>query len=370
MLGGIAKLHVAAAEPRMFSIWGMRFANLKRTAFRAGLAAAALIAFNDVLPLLASGALFVIAAKIFAAPGNTFATGDFIAFYASFGAALAAGTAVSNTLVSVLNVVPLIERAAPILATAPEVDDAKPDAGPIGGRIELAHVSFGYVPDAPPTVNDVSFEIRPGEFAAFVGPSGAGKSTILRLLLGFERPERGAVYYDGHDLASIDVAAIRRQCAVVLQQSKLLAGDIFTNIIGASPLTIEDAWRAAELAGLADDIRAMPMGMHTVVSEGGSTLSGGQRQRLLIARALVRNPRVVFFDEATSALDNRSQEIVTRSLEQMRASRIVIAHRLTTVQRADRIFVMQTGRIVQQGTYDELLARDGLFQQLARRQLV
>jgi ATP-binding cassette subfamily C protein len=226
------------------------------------------------------------------------------------------------------------------------------------------------VADAPPIVDDVSFEIRPGEFVAFVGPSGAGKSTILRLLLGFERPERGAVYYDGHDLASIDVAAIRRQCAVVLQQSKLLAGDIFTNIIGASPLTLDDAWRAAELAGLADDIRAMPMGMHTVVSEGGSTLSGGQRQRLLIARALVRNPRVVFFDEATSALDNRSQEIVTRSLEQMRASRIVIAHRLTTVQRADRIFVMQAGRIVQQGSYDELLARDGLFQQLARRQLV
>jgi ATP-binding cassette subfamily C protein len=216
----------------------------------------------------------------------------------------------------------------------------------------------------------VSFEIRPGEFVAFVGPSGAGKSTILRLLLGFEQPERGAVYYDGHDLASVDVGAIRRQCAVVLQQSRLLAGDIYTNIIGASPLTVEDAWRAAEQAGLADDIRAMPMGMHTVVSEGGSTLSGGQRQRLLIARALVRNPRVVFFDEATSALDNRSQEIVTRSLEQMHASRVVIAHRLTTVQRADRIFVMQAGRIVQQGRFDELLAREGLFQQLAARQLV
>jgi len=174
----------------------------------------------------------------------------------------------------------------------------------------------------------------------------------------------------GHDLASIDVGAIRRQCAVVLQQSRLLAGDIFTNIVGASPLTLDDAWRAAELAGLADDIRAMPMGMHTVVSEGGSTLSGGQRQRLLIARALVRKPRVVFFDEATSALDNRSQEIVTRSLEEMRASRIVIAHRLTTVQRADRIFVMAGGRIVQQGHFEELLEVEGLFQQLAARQLV
>ena len=371
LLSGIAKLNVAAAEPRMFALWGVRFRELKQVSFRAGLGAAALGVFNDVLPIFASAALFMVAVKAFAITGpGVLATGDFIAFYAAFGGALAAGTAVSNTLVSVLNVVPLLERAAPILATSPEVDDAKPDAGAISGRIELAHVTFGYVADSPPIVDDVSFEIRPGEFVAFVGPSGAGKSTILRLLLGFERPDRGAVYFDGHDLASIDVGAIRRQCAVVLQQSRLLAGDIFTNIVGASPLTLDDAWRASELAGLADDIRAMPMGMHTVVSEGGSTLSGGQRQRLLIARALVRKPRVVFFDEATSALDNRSQEIVTRSLEEMRASRIVIAHRLTTVQRADRIFVMAGGRIVQQGHFEELLEVEGLFQQLAARQLV
>lgn len=369
LLGGIAKINVAAAEARMFALWGNRFRELKVVSFRAGLGAAALAVFNDVLPILASAALFMVAMKVFAVPGALL-TGDFIAFYAAFGGALAAGTAVSNTLVAVLNVVPLMERAAPILATAPEVDDARPDPGPISGRIEMAHVTFGYVADSPPIVDDVSFEIRPGEFVAFVGPSGAGKSTILRLLLGFERPDRGAVYFDGHDLASVDVGAIRRQCAVVLQQSRLLAGDIFTNIVGASPLTIEDAWHAAELAGLADDIRSMPMGMHTVVSEGGSTLSGGQRQRLLIARALVRRPRVVFFDEATSALDNRSQEIVTRSLEEMRASRIVIAHRLTTVQRADRIFVMSGGRIVQQGRFERLLEQEGLFQQLAARQLV
>ncbi len=369
LLGGIAKLHVAAAEPRMFALWGKQFRELKAVAFRAGIGAATLTVFNDLLPLVASATLYVVAIKVFAGPTGL-ATGDFIAFNAAFGTALAAGTGVSNTLVWVLNVVPLLERAGPILSTAPEVDDAKPDAGPITGRIEVAHATFGYIPGAPPILDDVSFQIRPGEFVAFVGPSGAGKSTILRLLLGFERPERGAVYYDGHDLASIDVGSIRRQSAVVLQQSKLLAGDIFTNIIGASPLSMDDAWNAAELAGLADDIRKMPMGMHTVVSEGGSTLSGGQRQRLLIARALVRNPRVVFFDEATSALDNRSQDIVTRSLERMHASRIVIAHRLTTVQRADRIFVMQAGKIVQQGRYDELMAAEGLFQQLAQRQLV
>jgi ATP-binding cassette subfamily C protein len=370
LLGGIAKLHVAAAEPRMFALWGAKFRELKVVSYRAGLGAAVLTVFNDALPLLASGALFMVGIKLFALPTGGITTGNFIAFNTAFGMALAAGTGVSNTLVSVLNIVPLLERAEPILTATPEVDDARPDAGPISGRIEVAHVSFGYIADAAPILNDVSFEIRPGEFVAFVGPSGAGKSTILRLLLGFEKPDRGAIYYDGKDLASIDVAAIRRQAAVVLQQSRLLAGDIFTNIVGASPLTIEDAWHAAELAGLADDIKAMPMGMHTVISEGASTLSGGQRQRVLIARALVRNPRVVFFDEATSALDNRSQEVVTRSLEKMQASRIVIAHRLTTVQRADRIFVLSGGHIVQQGRYEDLVVQEGMFQQLAARQLV
>jgi NHLM bacteriocin system ABC transporter ATP-binding protein len=369
ILSGIAKLHVAAAERRMFALWGAQFRELKVVAFRAGIAAAALAVFNTMLPILASAAVFIVAAKVFTVPGSL-STGSFIAFNAAFVGALAAGIGVSTTLVSVLNVIPLFERASPILSTAPEVDEAKPDVGAISGRIEMSNVTFGYIAGAPPIIDDVSLNIRPGEFVAFVGPSGGGKSTILRLLLGFERPDRGAVYFDGHDLASIDVSSVRRQSAVVLQHSKLLAGDIFTNIVGASPLTHDDAWRAAELAGLADDIRAMPMGMFTVISEGGSTLSGGQRQRLLIARALVRNPRVVFFDEATSALDNRSQDIVTRSLEEMEATRIVIAHRLTTVQRADRIFVMQRGRIVQEGRYDDLVATPGLFKDLAERQLV
>lgn len=368
MLSGIAKLHVAAAERRMFALWGAKFRELKVVSFRSGVAAAALAVFNTMLPVVAAGAVFVVAAKVIAAGGLT--TGSFIAFSAAFGSALAAGIGVSTTLVSILNIVPLFERAAPILAAEPEVSAAKPDVGQISGRIELSQVTFGYIQGAPPVLEDVSLEIRPGEFVAFVGPSGSGKSTILRLMLGFEHPTRGAVYFDGHDLASIDVGSIRRQCAVVLQNSKLLVGDIFTNIVGASSLTHEDAWRAAEMAGLADDINAMPMGMHTVISEGGSTLSGGQRQRLLIARALVRRPRIVFFDEATSALDNRSQDIVTRSLESMEATRIVIAHRLTTVQRADRIFVIEKGRVVQTGTYDDLLSTEGLFKDLAERQLV
>ena len=369
LLGGVAKLHVAAAESRMFAIWTTKFRELKLISMRAGFGAAMLTAFNDVLPIVAAVVVYAIAADALTRPG-TLSTGDFIAFSAAFGAALAAGTSVSNVAVSLLNVVPLLERAAPILAAVPEIGDAKPDPGAISGRIELSHVSFGYVADAPPIIDDISLEMRPGEFVAFVGPSGAGKSTILRLLLGFEQPSRGAVYYDGKDLASVDISAIRRQTAVVLQQSRLLAGDIYSNIVGAAPLSMDDAWRAAELAGLTRDIKAMPMGMHTVVTDGGSTLSGGQRQRLLIARALARNPRIVLFDEATSALDNRSQEIVTQSLERLQSTRIVIAHRLTTVMRADRIFVMDHGRIVQEGRYEELVEAEGLFKQLAERQLV
>jgi ATP-binding cassette subfamily C protein len=202
-----------------------------------------------------------------------------------------------------------------------------------------------------------------------VGPSGSGKSTLLRLLLGFEKPESGGVYYDGRELAGLDAQAVRRQIGVVLQNGRLMSGDIFTNIAGSSPATLEDAWEAARMAGFDEDIRAMPMGMHTVISEGASTLSGGQRQRLMIARAIVQRPRMLFFDEATSALDNRTQAIVTESLDRLNATRIVIAHRLSTILHADRIFVIEAGRIVQTGTYAELIEQEGLFAELAKRQL-
>jgi len=230
-------------------------------------------------------------------------------------------------------------------------------------------VSFRYAADGPLVLDDVSIEAHAGEYVALVGPSGSGKSTLLRLLLGFDAPDAGAVYYDGQDLAAVDVTGVREQLGVVLQTSRIMAGDVFSNIVGSSPLTVEHAWAAAEMAGLAADIRDMPMGMRTVIPEGGSTLSGGQRQRLLIARALVRQPRIVLFDEATSALDNVTQEIVTRSLESLRATRIVIAHRLSTIRHADRIYVLEAGRVVQHGTFDELAAAPGAFARLIQRQL-
>jgi ATP-binding cassette subfamily C protein len=267
-------------------------------------------------------------------------------------------------------IVPIWDRAKPILRSLPESSGKVADPGVITGDVEVSGVTFKYAEDAPTVLSNVSLRINPGEFVAFVGPSGSGKSTLLRLLLGFEKPLQGSVFYDGQDLASLDVGAVRRQIGVVLQNGQLLAGDIFSNIVGSSGLGIEDAREAAKACGLDADIDRMPMGMHTLLPDGGGTLSGGQRQRLLIARAIVTRPRVLLFDEATSALDNRNQAIVTASLERLKATRIVIAHRLSTVIGADRIFVLAGGRLVQQGTFRELMAQEGPFRELASRQMV
>jgi ABC-type bacteriocin/lantibiotic exporter with double-glycine peptidase domain len=277
----------------------------------------------------------------------------------------------TSVFTSLLGIVPIYERAKPILHSPIEVGAARAAPGRLTGQIELSQVSFSYTPDGPRVLDDISLLIQPGEFVALVGSSGSGKSTLLRLLLGFEIASSGAIYYDDQDMAGIDLGAVRRQFGVVLQNGQLLSGDIFTNIIGsATALTLDDAWEAATQAGIADDIREMPMGMHTVVNDGGGTLSGGQRQRLLIARAIVNHPRILYFDEATSALDNRAQEMVSTSLDNLRATRVVIAHRLSTIANADRIFVMDGGRLVESGTYAALLEKDGMFAALAKRQIV
>ena len=280
-----------------------------------------------------------------------------------------AAVGLSNTVTDVMAIAILRERALPILEEPPEVNERKSDPGRLSGRLEIDHVVFQYRADGPVILDGVSMRAEAGEFIAFVGPSGSGKSTTLRMLLGFERPESGAIYYDGKDLDGLDHSAVRSQIGVVLQSSKILAGSIFTNLVGSSPLTLDDAWEAAEAAGMADDIRNMPMGMQTVISEGGSTISGGQMQRLLIARALIRKPRIIFFDEATSALDNRTQHQVTASLDKLNTTRIVIAHRLSTIRHADRIYVIDKGRPVQNGSFDELAGQPGLFAELIKRQI-
>ena len=269
---------------------------------------------------------------------------------------------------SFFTVQPHIENFRPILEAEPEITEDKIDADVLSGSLEVRHLGFAYE-EGKDVLKDISFQVRSGETLAVVGRSGCGKSTLMRLLLGFEEPKTGAVYYDGQDLAELNVASVRTQMGVVLQNGQLMAVDIFTNIIGTSALTMDDAWLAAKRAGIDEDIRQMPMEMYTMISEGSGNISGGQRQRLLIARALANRPAILLLDEATSALDNRTQAIVTQSLQEMHCTRILVAHRLSTIRDADRILVMDAGRIVESGTYEELIAMGGLFAKLIERQV-
>jgi ATP-binding cassette subfamily C protein len=367
-LTGISKLKLAGAEAQAFSIWARAFGEQREAQYRNRFMGIRLAVFNAGYPIVCSIILFGMAARRLGTD-DAMGTGEFLGFAAAFGLCLGAVLSTSNAVLQALNAIPLYEQVKPILHTTPEVRPGKDDPGELSGAIELQHVSFRYQPGGPQVLRDVSVRIDPGEFVAFVGPSGSGKSTCFRLLLGFDAPEVGSVSYDEQDLAGLDVEAVRRQIGVVLQSGRVMGGDLFTNIVGSSTATLDDAWEAARMAGLDEDIRKMPMGMHTIVSDGGGTLSGGQRQRLLIARAVVGRPRILLMDEATSALDNRTQAIVSQSLDRLRATRVVIAHRLSTILHADRIHVLVAGEIVETGTYDELMALDGVFAAMARRQL-
>jgi NHLM bacteriocin system ABC transporter ATP-binding protein len=366
---GVAKLRVAGAENRAFVVWVKHFSAQKRADRSARRVSSAVMVFNAIYPVLCLAVIFV-CYRAFQTQTDGLSTGQLLAFVAAFTQFLGAVLNLGGSLVSVLSVVPLYERAAPIVKTRPEVGSVRSDPGELDGRIEATHLTFRYRPDTPLVIHDLSFRIDPGQFIAFVGPSGCGKSTLLRLLLGFDEPESGAVFYDGQDLAGLDVQALRRRFGVVLQSSTLTTGTILENIIGvASNLGADEAMNASRMAGLDQDIRRLPMGLHTHIREGGVGLSGGQRQRILIARAIVARPRIMLFDEASSALDNKTQAIVSESLKSLKSTRIVIAHRLSTIVDADRILVMERGRIVQQGRYDQLIKEGGMFGELARRQI-
>lgn len=371
---GISKLKVSSSEGRAYNVWARAFTQQKKLAFRARTYQNIQEVFNAAFPVLASMIIFAMLLyftkeALLEGEPPPLTTGQFLAFHAAFGVFVASALQLSSAALAILNVVPIYERTRPILQTLPEVDDNRSNPGELSGDIEISRLSFRYKKDGPLILNNVSLHIHPGEFVAIVGSSGSGKSTLLRLLLGFEQPDSGSLYYDGQDLARLDIQAVRQQIGVVLQNGKLMPGDIFHNIVGSSLLTLEDAWEAARMAGLDQDIRQMPMGMHTVISEGGSGFSGGQKQRLMIARAIVSKPRIIFFDEATSALDNRTQAIVSKSLEELQATRVVIAHRLSTIINAHKIFVLENGSVIQQGTYQELLSQPGAFAELAKRQL-
>ncbi|MFI5861071.1 NHLP bacteriocin export ABC transporter permease/ATPase subunit [Streptomyces sp. NPDC051546] len=367
MLTAMPKLRVAAAEERAFAEWTRLAARGHGLSARVRRVQNSVTTFNAGFPLLCSAVVFGVTAGPL---HGEVPLATFLPFFAAFNLLLSAGLQFTASAVTAVGTVPMLERLKPILEAEPENDGTKADPGDLSGRIAVSHLSFRYGQDGPLVLDDVSLTVMPGEFIAVVGASGSGKSTLLRLLLGFETPLSGSLLYDGQDLAELDVSAVRRQCGVVLQNGSLQAGDILANIVGSGGHTLDDAWAAAEMTGLADDIRAMPMSMNTVLSEGTNTLSGGQRQRLMIARALVARPRLVFFDEATSALDNPTQGLVAESTRRLNATRIVIAHRLSTVVDADRIVVMERGRVVQQGTFDELMAdTHGLFARMAGPQM-
>ena len=368
-ISGISKLRLSGTEDRAFAVWAGEFGRQRKMSYKAGVVSNLLLSFNSAFPILSLMTIFAWLTMSERGTGSL-STGSFLAFIAAYTMFQSALLHMSRTITSSLHVIPLYERAKPIIQSQPEVDNTKDSPGELSGEIEVSHVHFRYSSDGPLVLKDVSFHVPSGQFIALVGGSGSGKSTLLRLLLGFEEPESGSIYYDGQDLAGINIREVRRQVGVVLQSGKIIAGDIFKNIVGSSSLTLDDAWEAAEMAGLEEDLRQMPMGMHTVLPPGGGTLSGGQRQRLMIARAIVRRPRLLFFDEATSALDNRTQSIVSKSLEKLHATRVVIAHRLSTIMHADHILVFDKGRICEEGNYEQLVGVGGLFAELAKRQLI
>ncbi len=373
IFAGLAKFRVQGAEEQAYQLWSRDFGEQWNWNYKLRWLSNCTAIISSIQPFILTMILYYIAILgMNGADGKTASSigySQFIAFSAAFTAFNDTFGTVIDFITQLFIIQPQIENLMPILEEIPENTADKVDANVLSGNIEVSHLSFAYE-GGEDVLQDVSFKIRSGENVAIVGKSGCGKSTLIRLLLGFETPKQGAIYYDGQDLSDVSLPSVRSQMGVVLQNGQLMTGDIFTNIIGTRLLSQKEAWEAAEVAGIAEDIAKMPMGMQTIISEGSSNISGGQRQRILIARALVNKPSILIFDEATSALDNRSQAIVTQSLEKLNATRIIVAHRLSTIRNCDRIIVMDSGHIAEVGTFDELVAKDGIFTELVKRQVV
>ena len=363
MITGIQKIRLSGAEKRMFARWSKLYAEQLRVAYNPPLFLRANHAFGAIISLGGMIMMYYLAVK------SQVGVADYYAFNTAYGMVSGAFMSLAGIATIVAHFKPTIEMAKPIMDTIPEIAEGKPVIEQLSGGIEISNVSFRYHNGMPNVIDDLSLKIKPGQYIAIVGSTGCGKSTLMRLLLGFEKPQKGAIYYDGKDLAGIDLKSLRRKIGVVMQNGKLFHGDIFSNIIISAPhLSMDEAWAAAELAGIADDIRRMPMGMHTMISEGSGGISGGQRQRIMIARAIAPKPKIIMLDEATSALDNITQKIVSDSLDTLKCTRVVIAHRLSTIRECDRIIYLENGKIVEDGTYDELIALNGRFAELVERQ--
>ena len=367
----VGKIRLAGAGDRILGLWLKRYARQVSLRLKVQQIEDSVDTLNYSVPL--AGLILVYAVGGQSLIGSTaqasgLSLGIFLAFTTAMTTFLLGLTSLSTTALELLDMLAKFERIKPIIAAEKEVRIDAIDPGPLEGRVTLQDVSFGYDPKGPAILQNLNIDIRPGEFLALVGPSGCGKSTIFRLLVGFERPDAGRVLFDGQDLNQLDLGAVRSQLGCVLQSAEVSAGSIMENIAGSSRVGIDEIWRAAEDAGLAEDIEQMPMGIHTMISEGGGNISGGQKQRLLIARALVKNPRILLLDEATSALDNNTQATVTASLKRRNVTRIAIAHRLSTIQDADRIIVLKSGEVSEIGTFEALMEKSGLFASMMSKQ--
>ncbi len=365
LISGVQKLKLAGAERRSFGKW----ANAYKDAAKLQYDPPAVIKLNAVISTAIS--LLGIIVIYYIAAVSRISVADYMAFSAAYGMVSGALTTLTGMALTTANIKPVMDMVKPILETIPEISTDKKVVTRLSGSIELNNISFRYSADMPLILDDLSLKIRAGQYVAIVGQTGCGKSTLMRLMLGFEQPQKGAIYYDGKDMTTIDLKSLRRKIGVVMQNGKLFQGDIYSNIVINAPwLTLAEAWDAAEMAGIAEDIRNMPMGMHTLISEGQGGFSGGQKQRLMIARAIAPRPRILMFDEATSALDNMTQKTVSESLNKLKCTRIVIAHRLSTIRQCDRIIVLDQGKIIEDGKYDELLKKNGFFAGLVERQML
>ena len=363
VMNGIQKIRLSGSEKRAFARWGRLYAKGAQLEYNPPLFLKINTVITTAISLIGTIVLYYLAIQ------TNVGVSQYYAFTAAYGRVMGAFSALAGIAVSVASIRPVLEMAEPILKAEPEVAADKQPVDRVTGHIEMSHVSFRYEENTPYVLNDLSLDIKAGEYVAIVGRTGCGKSTLVRLLLGFEKPEKGGIFYDRHDLNSIDPRSLRKHIGVVIQNGQLFQGDIFSNItISAPDLTLDEAWEAAEMAGIAQDIRDMPMGMQTLISEGQGGISGGQKQRLMIARAVAPKPSILIFDEATSALDNKTQKQVSGALDKLNCTRIVIAHRLSTIRNCDRILVMDKGTIIEEGTYDDLIAQNGHFAELVARQ--
>ena len=363
LISGIQKIRLSGSENRAFSKWSQLYSKSAELTFNPPAIIRLSRVFVTAITMIGTAIMYFVAVR------SKVSVADYYAFNTAYAYISSAFSSLASVALSAASIKPIINLIKPLLNATPESSTAKETITRLSGSIEMSHVTFSYDPESKPLFDDFNLSISPRQYVAIVGKSGCGKSTLVRLLLGFEKPSRGVINYDKKDIQQLDLCSLRRQIGVVMQDGRLFSGSIFDNIVISAPnLKLQDAWDAAEIAGIADDIRDMPMGMNTLLQDGGGTISGGQRQRLMIARAIAPKPRILIFDEATSALDNITQKKVSDALDKMKCTRIVIAHRLSTIRHCDRILVIDGGKIAEDGTYEDLIARKGIFADLVERQ--